>query len=188
MIEKDLADHRVVFERVVATLVPQIEAVAAAITECLRAGGKLLAFGNGGSASDAQHFVAELTGRYVVDRQALAAVALSCDTSALTAIANDYGFAHVFARQVDALARPGDVVLGLSTSGKSENVLRGLERGRALGCRTIGFTGRDGGAMPPLCDQLVVVPSADTARIQEMHGLIGHAICHHVERAFSGTP
>jgi D-sedoheptulose 7-phosphate isomerase len=181
VIKEDLERHRAVFEKVFETLIPEIEAAAQAISDSLRAGGKLLIFGNGGSAADAQHIAAEITGRYVIDRRALPAVALTTDTSALTAIANDYGYDHVFARQIEALARPPDIALGISTSGNSPNVLRALESARSLGCRTIGLSGRDGGKMRGQCDLLIVIPSDETARIQEMHILIGHAICHHLE-------
>ncbi|CAA7621843.1 D-sedoheptulose 7-phosphate isomerase [Magnetospirillum sp. UT-4] len=155
-----------------------VEACATA----LDGGGKVLFFGNGGSAADAQHLAAELVVRYRAERRALAAIALTTDTSILTACANDYSFDHVFARQIEALARPGDVAIGISTSGNSPNVLRALEAARALGCVAAGLSGRDGGAMVGLCDPLVVVPSPVTARIQEMHILIGHALCDLLEQ------
>jgi D-sedoheptulose 7-phosphate isomerase len=187
MIKDDLEAHREVYERTVATLVPVIERMAEAVTSCLRAGGKILVFGNGGSAADAQHIASELTGRYVADRRGFAAIALTTDTSALTAISNDYGFEHVFRRQVEALARKGDVAIAISTSGNSPNIVRAIEQARMMGCTTIGLTGRDGGAMKELCDIAVIVPADDTARIQEMHILIAHALCNHVERTL-GSP
>ena len=162
----------------------QIGVVASAIVNCLRAGGKLIVFGNGGSASDAQHMVAELVGRYAVKRQALAAIALTTNSSSLTAIANDFGFEEVFARQLEALAKPQDLVLAISTSGNSPNVLRALETAKALGLKKIGLTGNDGGKLRGLVDNCVIVPSTSTPRIQEAHALIIHILCGIVENAF----
>jgi D-sedoheptulose 7-phosphate isomerase len=161
---------------------------ATAILTSLQSGGKLIAFGNGGSAADAQHFAAELVGRYRVDRRALAAIALTTDSSALTAIGNDYGFEQVFSRQVQAIGKPGDVVLALSTSGNSSNVLRGLETARNLGMATIGLSGRSGGTMLGLVDICLCVPSDSTPRIQEVHTLIIHIISGIVENAFVAAP
>ncbi|MDQ1411378.1 MAG: D-sedoheptulose 7-phosphate isomerase, partial [Acidobacteriaceae bacterium] len=149
------------------TAAEQIAEAAAAVVACLRAGGKLIAFGNGGSASDAQHMVAELVGRYAVRRQALAAVALTANSSSLTAIANDFGFEEIFARHLEALAKPQDVVLAISTSGNSPNVLRALETAKALALKTIGLTGNDGGKLRELVNVCVIVPSSSTPRIQE---------------------
>ena len=148
----------------------------------LEGGGKLLFFGNGGSAADAQHLATEFTVRYVKDRTALAAIALTTDGSALTAAGNDLGFEQIFARQIEALGRKGDLAIGLSTSGRSRNVLLALERARARGLKTAGLGGRDGGGMAPLCDCLLVVPSNTTARIQEMHIALGQMLCGAVER------
>lgn len=159
----------------------QISAICRLIAEALNTGNKVLLFGNGGSASDAQHIAAEFTGRFVKNRQAYAAIALTTDTSALTAIANDYGFEHVFARQVEALARPGDVLIGISTSGNSPNVLQGLQTGKKMGCKLVGFTGNTGGQMKDLCDINIIVSSPTTARIQEAHILIGHIICSSID-------
>jgi len=147
------------------------------ITECIKGGNKVLLFGNGGSAADAQHIAAEFTGRFVKERKSLPAIALTTDTSAITAIANDYGYDRIFERQVEGLAVSGDVVLGISTSGNSPNVVNALQLAKTIGCKTIGFSGRDGGRMTDLCNVNLVVPSANTARIQEMHILIGHIIC-----------
>ncbi len=152
--------------------------------ESVGSGGKILFMGNGGSAADAQHLATELVVRYKVNRRALPAIALTTDTSLLTAAANDYSFEEVFSRQVEALARPGDVVIGISTSGKSPNVLRALEAARRMGAVAAGLAGRDGGAMVGLADPLVVVPSTTTARIQEMHIFLGHMLCDAVEKAF----
>lgn len=150
----------------------------------LAEGNKILLFGNGGSAGDAQHIAAELTGRFVKERRGLAAIALTTDTSALTAIGNDYGYERVFSRQVEALARPGDLMVGISTSGNSANVVAALSLARELGCATLGMSGRDGGAMNGVCDLNLVVPDTNTARIQEMHIMIGHLICQIVDEAF----
>jgi D-sedoheptulose 7-phosphate isomerase len=162
----------------------QIAEAATAIVTCLRAGGKLIAFGNGGSATDAQHMVAELVGRYAVKRQALAAIALTTNSSSLTAIANDFGFEEIFARQLEALGKPHDVVLAISTSGNSSNVLRGVETAKALGLKKIGLTGNDGGKLRDLVDICVTVPSRSTPRIQEAHALVIHILCGIVENAF----
>ncbi|MGQ0527586.1 MAG: D-sedoheptulose 7-phosphate isomerase [Alphaproteobacteria bacterium] len=143
----------------------------------IAAGGKILLFGNGGSAADAQHIATELTVRYVKNRKAIAGLALTTDTSALTAIGNDLGFDEIFARQVEALGRSGDVALGISTSGTSGNVLRGLKAARGAGLNTCGLTGKSGGQMGGYCDVLLKVPSATTARIQEMHITLGQMLC-----------
>ena len=154
---------------------------AAAIRAAMAAGGKLLIFGNGGSAADAQHFATELVVRFERRRAAFAALALSTDTSVLTAAANDFGYDRVFARQVEALGRPGDVVLGISTSGESANVLRGIEAATALGLRTIALTGRNGGALGAAAAIHINVPDASTARVQEVHMTVIHAICALIE-------
>ena len=151
--------------------------LVAACTSSLRQGGKLLLFGNGGSAADAQHLATELSVRYKKDRDAIAALALTTDTSTLTAAGNDLGFDEIFARQIEALGRPGDVALGISTSGNSPNVLRALERAGEAGLVTAAFTGRDGGELPGRVDHCLIVPSATTARIQEMHILVGQILC-----------
>ena len=157
---------------------------------CLREGGKILLFGNGGSASDAQHIAAELTGRLSGERPALPAIALTANTSELTALGNDYGFEHVFTRLVQAHGRAGDVAVALSTSGNSPNVLAAVKEARERGLATIGLAGRGGGKLAPLVDCAIVVPSDDTQRIQESHITIGHAICELVDEALfprSGT-
>jgi D-sedoheptulose 7-phosphate isomerase len=146
-------------------------------TTSLRNGGKILLFGNGGSAADAQHLATELVVRYKKDRAPMAALALTTDTSALTAGANDMGFEQVFARQVRALGRPGDVAVAISTSGRSANIIEGLKAAREQGLAATGMTGGDGGDMVELADPLLIVPSRDTARIQEMHILLGHMLC-----------
>lgn len=155
---------------------------AALLVDVFGRGGRVLVFGNGGSAAQAQHFAAELVGRFEAERRALAAIALSTDTSALTAIGNDYGFDRVFARQVEALGRPGDVALGISTSGRSANVIRGLQAARAAGLATIGLTGRDGGDMGRHVDVHVNVPDTSTARVQEAQLTLLHVLCSLVEQ------
>jgi len=162
-----------------------VELAAKLCIDCLKNGNKILLFGNGGSAADAQHIAAELVGRYKTERKGLAAIALTTDTSALTAISNDYGYDCVFDRQVEALANTGDVAIGISTGGSSANVASALKLAKDLDCKTIGFSGRGGGEMNELCDINIVVPSQDTARIQEMHIVIGHTICHLIDLAFS---
>ena len=157
--------------------------IAVVIITALNAGNKLLVIGNGGSAADAQHIAAEIVGRYKQDRPAYAAIALTTDTSALTAISNDYGFEWVFARQVEGLGRRGDVLLALTTSGRSQSILKALSTARSLGIVTIGFTGTKGEAMGALCDDLLIAPSDDTPIIQQIHLAVGHAICEAIEQA-----
>ncbi len=161
----------------------RIAVVAEAWTRTIRNGGKVLFAGNGGSAGDAQHFAGELVSRFNYDRPGMAGVALTTDTSVLTAIGNDYGYEHSFSRQVQALARPGDVLVCISTSGNSPNVLRALAQARAMGVLTIGFTGRDGGAMAALCDIEVRTPAEATPLIQQGHLVIGHLACALTEEA-----
>jgi D-sedoheptulose 7-phosphate isomerase len=151
----------------------------------LKAGHKVLLFGNGGSAADAQHLAAELTGRYKTERRGLPAIALTTDTSALTAIANDYGFEHIFERQIEATGSPGDLLIAISTSGNSPNIIRALEYGKKAGMKSIGLSGKGGGDMKKHCNTNIIIPSNDTARIQEMHILIGHILCGVVDREFN---
>jgi D-sedoheptulose 7-phosphate isomerase len=166
-----------------AALLAVARKIAGVITTALRAGNKLLIIGNGGSAADAQHIAAEIVGRYKQDRPAYAAIALTTDTSALTAIANDYGFEQVFARQVEGLGQRGDVLLALSTSGRSPNILAALRVARERGLVTIGFTGAKGEALGALCDHLLVSPSDDTPIIQQIHLAVAHGICEEIEQA-----
>jgi D-sedoheptulose 7-phosphate isomerase len=171
------ADHAAVAAQAALELPPLLERIVAVLHECLQSGGKVLACGNGGSATDAQHLVAELVGRFREERRALAAVALSADTATMTAVGNDYGFERVFARQVEALARRGDVLIAISTSGNSPNVLQASQAARALGCTVIGLTGARGGQLAAHADLLLKAPSGTVARIQEVHSLCIHAIC-----------
>lgn len=184
MVSEELNHHKNTINQVIAQLVPAIENGCKLVTDTVLAGGKILVAGNGGSAADAQHIAAELTGRYVKDRKALPAIALTVDTSALTAISNDYGFERVFARQLEAFAKPNDLFIAISTSGNSPNIIRALETARESGCKTIGLSGRDGGQMNNLCDLNIIVPDDVTARIQEMHILIGHIFCKAVDNLF----
>jgi D-sedoheptulose 7-phosphate isomerase len=163
-------------------------AIAERIAASLKGGGKVLLAGNGGSAADAQHIAAELVGRFINDRAPLAAIALTTDTSALTAIGNDYGFKQVFERQVRALGRKGDVFIGISTSGRSPNIVAALQAARDLGLVTIGFTRDAQTPMHALCDLTLAVPSEETALIQQIHITAAHAICHLVERELFGVP
>ena len=183
----NLQQHLVLFNQL-AALAPAVGEASQLIAERMRAGGKLMICGNGGSAADSQHIAAEFTGRFIVDRKPLGALALSTDTSALTCIGNDYSFDEVFARQVGGLGRPGDCLIGISTSGNSENVIRAVAVAREFGITTIGLLGRDGGRLASLCDYAVIVPSRVTARIQEAHILIGHTICGAVEQALGLAP
>jgi len=184
IIQQELIAHQQTAQAMDA-LTDAIEVAAKLCIDALKNGKKILIFGNGGSAADAQHIAAELVGRYKVERKGLAAIALTTDTSALTSIGNDYGYSHVFDRQIEALANSGDVVIGISTGGSSGNVLNALTLANQMNCKTIGFSGRDGGKMNTICNTNLVVPADDTPRIQEMHILIGHTICHLVDRAFS---
>ena len=165
-----------------AALLAAARKTAEVIIAALRADGKLMVIGNGGSAADAQHIAAEIVGRYKQDRSACAAIALTTDTSALTAISNDYGFEQVFARQVEGLGRSGDVLLALSTSGRSPNILAALRVARARGLCTIGFTGLKGEALGAYCDHLLVAPSDDTPIIQQIHLAVAHGICDTIEQ------
>ncbi len=170
---------------------PLCEATAAAaerLVESLRAGGKLLVCGNGGSAADAQHWAGELVSRFHYDRPGLPAIALTTDTSILTAIGNDYGYERLFARQVEALGKPGDVLFAISTSGRSPNILAALRAARERQIVTVGFTGASGGTMRELCDICLRIPSESTPRIQEGHEVLGHAICAMVEAAIFPRP
>lgn len=157
--------------------------IARAVTDALKAGNKLLLIGNGGSAADAQHIAAEIVGRYKQERPGWAAIALTTDTSALTAIANDYGYEQIFARQVQGLAKRGDVLFALSTSGRSPNILAALKVARDLGVTTIGFTGTKGESLRASCDHLFIAPTDDTPVIQQVHMMAMHAICDEVEQA-----
>jgi D-sedoheptulose 7-phosphate isomerase len=165
-----------------------MQAAANALIAAYRSGRKAIFFGNGGSAADAQHLAAEFVGRYLRERPALPALALNANTSSVTAIANDYGYDQVFSRQIQALAAPGDVAVGISTSGNSKNVIEALVTARKMRVLTVGLTGANGGRMRDLVDVLIAAPSSETPRIQECHILVGHALCDAVEEAMLAAP
>ena len=185
-ISSQLQSHREMVERIERELTPLIAEMALWLTDTFRCGGKLLVMGNGGSAADSQHFAAEIVGRFKRERRGLPAVALSTDTSILTALGNDYGFEMIFRRQIEALAAPGDMVVGISTSGNSPNVQSALELARDTGCRTVALLGRDGGSIKDVCDLVLIVPCDDTPRVQEGHITIIHIVCDLVEQAMFG--
>ena len=164
-----------------------IAASVLACINCLNRGGKILICGNGGSAADAQHFAAELVGRYKNKRKGIAALALTTDTSSITSIGNDFGFDYVFERQIEALANSGDVVVGISTSGNSKNIINALKLAAKLNCHTIGLSGNDNGEMNGVCHICLNAPSNDTPRVQEMHITIIHIICHLLDQEFLST-
>ena len=187
IIKHEFSEHLKVSKKTMESIGKPIEIAAKLCIDSLKNGNKILIFGNGGSAADAQHIAAELVGRYKTERKGLSAIALTTDTSAITSIANDYGYLHVFDRQVEALANEGDVVIGISTGGASANVISALRLANDLGCKTIGFSGRDGGEFNTLCDVNLIAIAEDTPRIQEMHILIGHTLCHLIELEFSSS-
>jgi len=182
VVSRALAESARLHEDVRAVAAAPAAAAATAMVVALRGGGKILVCGNGGSAADAQHFAAELVGRFERERRAIAAVALTTDTSILTSIANDYTYARVFARQIEAIGRAGDVLLGISTSGGSANVVEALAAAKAAGLTTVALTGRDGGVLGAAADIHINVPSPSTARVQEVHRTLLHAMCELVER------
>ena len=176
-----LADHVDVIRRL-ERLRPELLTFAERVSRCLADGGRVYWIGNGGSAADSQHLAAELVGRFERNRPGLASIALTTDSSILTSVSNDYGFEQVFARQVEALCRPGDVLVGLSTSGNSPNILAAMARAADLGCYRVGLTGADGGRLRECCELCLRVPATSTARIQEAHIVLGHILCDLVER------
>ena len=177
----EFAEHHDVARRTEAALGDAFASLTKACVASLRGGGKLMFFGNGGSAADAQHLATELTIRYKADRAAIAAIALTTDSSTLTAAGNDFGFERIFARQIEALGRPGDVAIGISTSGKSPNVTAALKQAKAMGIVTAALTGKGGGDLPGLAEHVLTVPSRTTARIQEMHIMLGQMLCGAIE-------
>jgi D-sedoheptulose 7-phosphate isomerase len=185
IIEYEFSEHLKTSQATMASISDSLESAANLCIDSLKNGGKILIFGNGGSAADAQHIAAELVGRYKVERKGLAAIALTTDTSALTSIGNDYGYNRIFDRQVEALANEGDIAIGISTGGSSGNVISALKLAKELNCKTIGFSGRDGGEMNEICNVNLVVPAQDTPRIQEMHIVIGHTICQLIDVKFT---
>ena len=183
-IHEEFNKHIEVSKKTMVSIGKPIEIAAKICIDSLKNGNKILIFGNGGSAADAQHIAAELVGRYKTERKGLSAIALTTDTSVITSISNDYGYLQVFDRQIEALANKGDVVIGISTGGSSPNVISAIKLANTLGCMSIGLSGKGGGEFNSLCDVNIIVPSEDTPRIQEMHALIGHTICHLIDQAF----
>lgn len=181
----EAAEHQETAAKTFETLQKPFEDMLDLCACAVKNGGKILFFGNGGSAADAQHLATELTVRYISNRAPIPAIALTTDTSALTAIGNDYDFTHLFARQVEALGNEGDVAIGISTSGNSENVLKALKTAQDKGLKTVGLSGKDGGKMAGVCDVLLIVPSNTTARIQEMHITLGQMLCGALEKTLN---
>ncbi len=184
-IAREFQLHLETIQAVMETMEIDLEKASTLVVEVLKRGNKVLLCGNGGSAADAQHIAAELTGRYKTERRGLPGIALTTDTSALTAIGNDYGYDRIFDRQVEALVNEGDLLIGISTSGNSLNVLSALLLAKEMGAETLGFSGKGGGKMNYACDINLVVPSDDTPRIQEMHILFGHTICQIIDNELS---
>lgn len=184
IIEQELHSHKIVIEEVIELLQPDIEKACELAVNTLKTNSKIILMGNGGSAADAQHIAAEFTGRYKVERKGLPAIAITTDTSALTAIGNDYGYEFVFQRQIEALAQKNDLVIGISSTGNSENIIKAFLKAGEIGCKTLGLSGKGGGKFNNNCDLNIVVPSNDTPRVQEMHILIGHIICQAVDENF----
>ena len=182
IISEHFAEHIEIMSGVLALISGDIERANVKITRTLDNGGTLFWCGNGGSAADSQHLAAELVGRFKKNRKALRSVALTTDTSVLTCVANDYSYEDIFSRQLEALARPDDVLVAISTSGNSENVVRALKKSKDLGVKTIAFLGKDGGQAKSIADLAIVIPSDSTARIQEAHILIGHILCNLIEK------
>ena len=187
ILRKNIESSIEVHGRILEACLPAMAAAADALIAAYRNGHKALFFGNGGSAADAQHLASEFLGRYLRERRPLPAIALHANTSAVTAIANDYGYEHVFSRQLQALATAGDVAVGISTSGNSQNILEALTVARKMGVYTIGLTEASGGRMRELVDVLIAAPSNETPRIQECHILVGHALCDAVEQAIAAV-
>ena len=184
IIKNEFNEHIKVSQKTMDALINNIEKAANICIDCLKQGNKILIFGNGGSAADAQHIAAEIIGRYKTERKGLPAIALTTDSSVLTAISNDFGYLSIFERQVEALANPGDILIGISTGGSSINVINALKLAKNIQCKTIGLSGKDGGDFNALCDVNLIAIAEDTPRIQEMHILIGHIICHLIDEAF----
>lgn len=182
IIHHNLSEHLKTIEMVSNTLADQIEKIGQILSVSLKSNGTLFWCGNGGSASDSQHLAAELVGRFSKNRRALRSIALNTDTSVLTCVANDFSYEDVFSRQIEALGRSGDVLIGISTSGNSENVLRAFKSARKMNLVTVALLGKDGGSCKELVDYALVIPSDSTARIQEMHILIGHILCELIEQ------
>ena len=186
IIKNEFNEHIEISKKTMEASISNIEVAANICINSLKNGNKILIFGNGGSAADAQHIAAEIIGRYKTERKGLAAIALTTDSSVLTSISNDFGYQEIFKRQIEALARPGDTLIGISTGGSSKNVVNALKIAKNMQCKAIGLSGKDGGEFNTICNVNIVAKSQDTARVQEMHILIGHTICHLIDHAFIG--
>lgn len=180
--QEETQDHLDVSKKTIEALQTDFEAIIEKCARAITAGNKIMFFGNGGSAADAQHLATELSVRFINDRAPIAGLALTTDTSTLTAAGNDYGFEHIFSRQIEALGQEGDIAIAISTSGNSLNIIKAIEAANSKNITTIGLSGRDGGRMRTLCSHILVVPSQTTSRIQEMHILIGHMLCGSLEK------
>ncbi|PPD56408.1 MAG: phosphoheptose isomerase [Methylotenera sp.] len=179
-LKNEHAAHMAMFNAL-EPLFPMISAVGIKMQECIKNGGKILIMGNGGSAADSQHIAAEIVGRFKKERKGMPAIALTTDTSIITSVGNDYGYDYIFARQIEALCRPEDLVIGITTSGNSANVVSAMQAAREIGATTIGLTGGSGGKLNGICDFNLVMPSSVTARIQEAHIFVGHSLCEILE-------
>ena len=179
-LEGEHAAHMAMFN-VLAPIFPAISDVGIKMQNCIKHGGKILVMGNGGSAADAQHIAAEIVGRFKKERKGMPAIALTTDTSILTSVGNDYGYDYIFARQIEALCRAEDLVIGITTSGNSANVVRAMEAARDIGATTVGLTGGNGGKLTAICQHNLIMPSSVTARIQEAHIFVGHSLCEILE-------
>ena len=184
IIKNEFNTHIETSKKTMEACINDVEIASKICINSLKNGNKILLFCNGGSAADAQHIAAEIIGRYKTERKGLPAIALTTDSSILTALGNDFGYSEIFKRQVEALALPGDTLIGISTGGSSMNVINALDVAKDMQCTTIGLSGKDGGEFNTICDVNIVVQSQDTARIQEMHILIGHTICHLIDEAY----
>ena len=184
IIKNEFNEHIEISKKTMEACINDVEIAANICINSLKNGNKILIFGNGGSAADAQHIAAEIIGRYKTERKGLAAIALTTDSSVLTAISNDFGYQEIFKRQIEALAHPGDTLIGISTGGSSKNVVNALKIAKNMQCKAIGLSGKDGGEFNTICNVNIVAKAQDTARIQEMHILIGHTICHLIDHAF----
>jgi len=185
IIHNELNEHLKITNDTINSVSDLVEKAAITCIHRLKKGNKILLCGNGGSAADTQHIAAEIVGRYKTERKALSAIALTTDSSILTAVGNDFGFQYLFERQVEALAKHGDILIGISTGGSSKNVINALHSAKKIGCKLIGLSGKDGGDFNSICDVNIVIPSSNTPRIQEMHILVGHIICQLIDEAFN---
>lgn len=180
----NILEHQEVIEKVKEQFIDEIELIAYKCRTAIDNEHTIFFMGNGGSAADSQHLAAELVGRFIKERKGLSAMALTTDTSILTAVGNDYGFDEVFSRQVEALVKPNDIVIGITTSGNSPNIIKAIHKAKEYGALTIGLTGKDGGQLNEICDHCLVIPSNNTARIQEAHILIGHILCEIIDEGY----